>query len=418
MEYNYLKLPKKVTFADGKTISYQYLSNGKKLKETTSTGDVTDYVGNVIYKNGALYQISHDEGRVIQNASGSYDYEFDIKDHLGSLRVSFKDSLGIAKTTQESHTGAFGEILTSLTYINTPKPDNFDYTGHERLKTFNLGYIDAGARLYDPFVPRFITIDPLAETSRRFSPYTYALNRPTMFIDPDGMEAEGVKYSNGYSTSDSRDETGAVSHEGAFETAGGGEGSSNNVQGDKPKAKFSSVKSVPTIGEVRKGNGLNPNGDGIQADHTIESVVIPIFKPLGLGLSKFSSFLFGRAISSSSNYLTEKAIISEARLIMQNERLIRNAFESGIGTELQIGGRSIIVEPQAPISGMTLFFDNSFVIGKEAFSSRPELIKTILHELYRLNTSTLRGATGIQELVSKETAAAASFAEKTFNQIK
>ena len=188
---------------------------------------------------------------MLQNASGSYDYEFDIKDHLGTLRVSFKDSLGIAKTTQESHTGAFGEILTSLTYINTPKPDNFDYTGHERLKAFNLGYIDAGARLYDPFVPRFTTIDPLAETSRRFSPYVYALNRPTMFIDPDGMEVEGIKYSNGYSTSDSRDETGAVSHEGAFETAGGGD--------DKPKVNANNG-SGNYVGGVRL-LGTTSNGD-------------------------------------------------------------------------------------------------------------------------------------------------------------
>ena len=145
--------------------------------------------------------------------------------------------------------------------------------------------------------------------------------------------------------------------------------------------------------------------------------------PLGrifriLGINRVGSYIFGRAISSATSYLTERAIINETRIIMQNENLIRKAFESGVGTELQIGGRTIIVEPQAPISGMTWFADNSFVIGKEAFSSRPELIKTILHELYRLHTSTLRGATGIQELVSKETAAAASFAEKTFNQIK
>jgi len=116
-------------------------------------------------------------------------YIYQYRDHLGNARVNFaKNSEGILQVTDVNNYYPFG-----LSHIGGLKGvlggyKNYKYNGKELQET---GMYDYGARFYMPDIGRWGVIDPLAETSRRWSTYTYAYNNPINFIDPDGREGLG-----------------------------------------------------------------------------------------------------------------------------------------------------------------------------------------------------------------------------------
>ncbi len=61
------------------------------------------------------------------------------------------------------------------------------YLGQEHL--LDYGLINLNARVYDPFIGRFLSPDPVYDASRSifgFNPYVYGNNCPSVYIDPDG----------------------------------------------------------------------------------------------------------------------------------------------------------------------------------------------------------------------------------------
>ncbi len=144
-----------------------------------------------------------------------FNYVYQYKDHLGNVRLNygFDPVDGEIKIIDEHHYYPFG---LEHTYYNTTTKDfelkeassgsgfitkieqvansgyQYKYNGKELQDELGLNWHDYQARNYDPALGRWFNIDTASELSRRFSPYTYVLNNPLRFIDPDGMIADDV----------------------------------------------------------------------------------------------------------------------------------------------------------------------------------------------------------------------------------
>ncbi len=181
VEYNFLNLPQKVT-TDLHAIDYDYDAAGTKLRKKVVQGNnttTTDYIGGIHYINGSIDFIQTAEGRADRASDGTYTYSYFISDHLGNNRVTITTA-GII--TQVNDYYPFGLTFNS----SASSPENlYKFNGKEEQE--ETGWLDYGARMYQPELGRWFNIDPLAEAYDSYSPYNYTLNNPILYIDPDGQ---------------------------------------------------------------------------------------------------------------------------------------------------------------------------------------------------------------------------------------
>ncbi len=268
IDYNLLNLPKKITFnqtyevrnvitglydTNNITTQYTYRADGVKLKKLYTYGiaknslevfKTTEYLDGFQYEFEGAFVLDS-VLKFVPTSEGYYNFEnnkyiYSYTDHLGNVRLSYaKGTNGSAEALEENSYYPFG-LKQQTPAIGVSNPAyKYQYNGKELQE--ETGWNDYGARMYMADIGRWGVIDPLAETSRRYSPYTYAFNNPMRFIDPDGMAGRdtfdaGTEYTGqdavdlfnglmdfyGYSDPFSR-------FKNFFEEAGGSGGSSEGV---------------------------------------------------------------------------------------------------------------------------------------------------------------------------------------------
>ena len=186
IKYNQLNLPEEVVISETKKVNYIYDAAGIKLRKIVTDGApiTSDYIAGIHYQGGKLEFIQHQEGRILKEGTG-FKYEYNISDHLGNVRVSFHMDPDTKKAgvIQENHFYPYGLKQAG----NGLDGDNKYLFNGKELQT-DQNWYDYGARMYDPAIGRWHVVDPLAEKFHSWAPYTFVLDNPLVYKDPDGRD--------------------------------------------------------------------------------------------------------------------------------------------------------------------------------------------------------------------------------------
>lgn len=139
-----------------------------------------------IYLGGDYYKAS----MVLVRESGTTTLCHILRDYMGNITSVVTDQGEKLEELSYDPWGRLRDPKTLKNYLPGEQPSLFlgrGYSGHEHLPEFGL--INMNARLYDPVIGMFLSPDPyiqMPENSLNFNRYSYALNNPLKYNDPNG----------------------------------------------------------------------------------------------------------------------------------------------------------------------------------------------------------------------------------------
>ena len=153
------------------------------------TDDTHEHYTHLYYAGGDAYTAP--AAMVLDRDGNSSIYQI-TRDNIGSVLL-YANASGVCYENTYSPWGVRTYRVGNNSYFYQPGvelangPFYRTYTGHEDLWMFGL--INANARLYNPYLGRFISPDPLLNSEGGpldYNPYIYARNNPYKYIDRNG----------------------------------------------------------------------------------------------------------------------------------------------------------------------------------------------------------------------------------------